>query len=54
MAWSSFATGTNPPGIFLLNRAAVHDHVRVLDLAPTRLKYLSVPGCDAVKGKLLL
>jgi bisphosphoglycerate-independent phosphoglycerate mutase (AlkP superfamily) len=37
-----------------MNRAAVHHHVRALDLAPTILKYLSVPGYDAMKGKLLL
>jgi predicted AlkP superfamily phosphohydrolase/phosphomutase len=42
------------PGIFFMNHPAVHNHVRMLDLAPSILKYLDVPGYDNMEGKPLL
>jgi predicted AlkP superfamily phosphohydrolase/phosphomutase len=42
------------PGIFFMNHAAIHNHVGILDLAPTILKYLNVPGYDNMEGRPLL
>lgn len=42
------------PGIFFMNHAATHNHVNMLDLAPTILKYLDVAGYDSMEGKPLL
>jgi predicted AlkP superfamily phosphohydrolase/phosphomutase len=42
------------PGVFFMNRAAAHNHVNMLDLAPTILKYLDVPSHESMEGKPLL
>jgi len=42
------------PGILFMNRPAAHNHARMLDLAPTILKYLDAPGYDTMEGKPLL
>lgn len=42
------------PGIFFMNRTALHNHAHMLDLAPTILKYFNVPGHDTMEGKPLL
>jgi predicted AlkP superfamily phosphohydrolase/phosphomutase len=42
------------PGIFFMNRSAVHNHVNMLDLTPTILKYLNVTGYETMEGKSLL
>lgn len=42
------------PGIFFMSRPAVCEHVNMLDLAPTILKFLGVAGHEAMEGKLLL
>jgi predicted AlkP superfamily phosphohydrolase/phosphomutase len=42
------------PGIFFMNRAPLHNHVNMLDLAPTILKYLNISGHESMEGKPLL
>jgi len=42
------------PGILFMNRPAAHNHARMLDLAPTILKYLDAPGYESMEGKSLL
>ena len=42
------------PGILFMNRPAVHNHARMVDLAPTILKYLDAPGYDTIEGTPLL
>lgn len=42
------------PGIFFMNRPASHNHVSMLDLAPTILKHLNVAGYESMEGKPLL
>ncbi|HKW25152.1 MAG TPA: alkaline phosphatase family protein, partial [Terriglobales bacterium] len=42
------------PGILFMNRPAAHNHARMVDLAPTILKHLKVPGYDNMEGKSLL
>ncbi|MGA9797652.1 MAG: alkaline phosphatase family protein [Terriglobales bacterium] len=42
------------PGILFMNRAAQHDHARIIDLAPTILNYLGVPVPESIEGASLL
>ena len=42
------------PGIFFMNRPALHNHTDMLDVAPTILKYLNVRGYDTMEGKPLV
>ena len=42
------------PGILFLNRAALRNHARIIDLAPTILNYLGVTRPDTVEGASLL
>ncbi len=42
------------PGILLMNRAARHNHARIIDLAPTILNYLGVPVPQSIEGSALL
>jgi predicted AlkP superfamily phosphohydrolase/phosphomutase len=42
------------PGILFMNRAAGHNHARIIDLAPTILSYLGVPVPASMEGTSLL
>ena len=42
------------PGILFMNRAAKHDHARIIDLAPTILSYLGVAVPESMDGASLL
>ncbi len=42
------------PGILFMNRAARHNHARIIDLAPTVLTYLGVAVPDTMEGASLL
>jgi bisphosphoglycerate-independent phosphoglycerate mutase (AlkP superfamily) len=42
------------PGILFMNRAAKHDHARIIDLAPTILSYLGVAVPESMEGASLL
>ena len=42
------------PGVLFLNRAVVHNHAHIMDLAPTILKQLNVPIPTSMEGKSLL
>jgi predicted AlkP superfamily phosphohydrolase/phosphomutase len=42
------------PGILFMNRAAGHNHTRIIDLAPTILNYLGVPAPASMEGSSLL
>jgi predicted AlkP superfamily phosphohydrolase/phosphomutase len=42
------------PGILFMNRAALHNHARIIDLAPTILNYLGVEVPGTMEGKSLL
>ncbi len=42
------------PGILFMNRAARHNHARIIDLAPTVLNYLGVAVPDTMEGASLL
>ncbi|HET7748920.1 MAG TPA: alkaline phosphatase family protein, partial [Terriglobales bacterium] len=42
------------PGIFFMNRPAMHNHVNMLDMAPTILRHLGVLGHEEMEGKPLL
>jgi predicted AlkP superfamily phosphohydrolase/phosphomutase len=42
------------PGILFMNRAALHNHTRIIDLAPTILSYLGVPVPESMEGSSLL
>jgi predicted AlkP superfamily phosphohydrolase/phosphomutase len=42
------------PGILFMNRAAGHNHARIIDLAPTILCYLGVPVPASMEGTSLL
>jgi predicted AlkP superfamily phosphohydrolase/phosphomutase len=42
------------PGILFMNRAALHNHARIIDLAPTILKHLGVEVPGTMEGKSLL
>ena len=42
------------PGILFMNRAAGHNHARIVDLAPTILGYLGVPVPASMEGSSLL
>jgi predicted AlkP superfamily phosphohydrolase/phosphomutase len=42
------------PGILFMNRAARHNHARIIDLAPTVLNYLGVAAPDSMEGTSLL
>jgi len=42
------------PGILFMNRAARHNQARIIDLAPTILKYLGVPVPESLEGSSLL
>lgn len=42
------------PGILFMNRAARHNHARIVDLAPTVLNYLGVAAPDSMEGSSLL
>jgi bisphosphoglycerate-independent phosphoglycerate mutase (AlkP superfamily) len=37
-----------------MNRPSAHNHARMVDLAPTILKYLDASGYDNMEGKPLL
>jgi len=41
------------PGILFMNRAAKHNHVRIIDLAPTILSYLGVAVPESMEGASL-
>ena len=41
-------------GILFLNRAVTHNHVQLIDLAPTILKYLGVPDWKSMEGMSLM
>jgi predicted AlkP superfamily phosphohydrolase/phosphomutase len=42
------------PGILFMNRAALHDAARIIDLAPTVLHYLGVTVPRSMEGASLL
>jgi predicted AlkP superfamily phosphohydrolase/phosphomutase len=42
------------PGILFMNRAARHNHARIIDLAPTILNHLGVAVPDSMEGSSLL
>jgi predicted AlkP superfamily phosphohydrolase/phosphomutase len=42
------------PGILFMNRAPLHNHANILDLAPTILNYLGVPLPGTMEGRSLL
>jgi predicted AlkP superfamily phosphohydrolase/phosphomutase len=42
------------PGILFMNRPAHHNHARIIDMAPTILKYLGVPAPESMEGSSLL
>jgi predicted AlkP superfamily phosphohydrolase/phosphomutase len=42
------------PGILFMNRAALHNHARIIDLAPTILNYLGVARPGTMEGASLL
>lgn len=42
------------PGIFFMNRPGVLNQVSMLDMAPTILRHLGVPGHEEMEGKSLL
>jgi predicted AlkP superfamily phosphohydrolase/phosphomutase len=42
------------PGILFMNRAAKHDHARIIDLAPTILSYFGVAVPESMEGASLL
>jgi len=42
------------PGILFMNRAALHDQARIIDLAPTVLQYLGVAVPESMEGASLL
>jgi predicted AlkP superfamily phosphohydrolase/phosphomutase len=42
------------PGILFMNRASLHNHARMIDLAPTILHYLGVAVPESMEGALLL
>jgi len=42
------------PGILFMNRAARHNHARIVDLAPTVLNYLGVDAPKSMEGSSLL
>jgi predicted AlkP superfamily phosphohydrolase/phosphomutase len=42
------------PGILFMNRAAKHNHARIIDLAPTVLSYLGVAVPESMEGASLL
>lgn len=42
------------PGILFMNRTVVHNHVAIVDLAPTILRHLGAAGEEAMEGKSLL
>jgi predicted AlkP superfamily phosphohydrolase/phosphomutase len=42
------------PGILFMNRAAQHNHARIIDLAPTILNYLGVLVPESMEGASLL
>jgi predicted AlkP superfamily phosphohydrolase/phosphomutase len=42
------------PGILFMNRASLHNHARIIDLAPTVLHYLGVTVPESVEGASLL
>jgi len=42
------------PGILFMNRASLHNHARIIDLAPTILHYLGVTVPESVEGASLL
>ena len=42
------------PGILFMNRAAGHNHARIIDLAPTILNHLGVAVPDSMEGSSLL
>jgi predicted AlkP superfamily phosphohydrolase/phosphomutase len=42
------------PGILFMNRAALHNHARIIDLAPTILNYLGVAVPESMEGASLL
>ena len=45
---------TSVPGILFMNRAALHDQARIIDLAPTVLQYLGVAVPESMEGASLL
>ncbi len=42
------------PGILFMNRASLHNRARIIDLAPTVLKYLGVAAPESMEGASLL
>jgi len=42
------------PGILFMNRASLHNHARIIDLAPTILHYLGVAVPKSMEGASLL
>jgi predicted AlkP superfamily phosphohydrolase/phosphomutase len=42
------------PGILFMNRASLHNHARIIDLAPTILHYLGVAVPESMEGASLL
>jgi predicted AlkP superfamily phosphohydrolase/phosphomutase len=42
------------PGILFMNRASLHNHARIIDLAPTILNYLGVAVPESMEGLSLL
>jgi len=42
------------PGILFMNRAAMPNHARIIDLAPTILNYLGVARSGTMEGASLL
>ena len=42
------------PGILFMNRATLHNHARIIDLAPTVLNYLGVAVPESMEGASLL
>jgi predicted AlkP superfamily phosphohydrolase/phosphomutase len=42
------------PGILFMNRVALHNHARIIDLAPTILNYLGIAVPESMEGMSLL
>jgi bisphosphoglycerate-independent phosphoglycerate mutase (AlkP superfamily) len=42
------------PGILFMNRASLRDQARIIDLAPTIVKYLGVAVPEPMQGSSLL